>query len=299
MLVLTDCIGILDRIPAWTDLNGEVIKAGDLVAIRCKDEQDQEYDHYGVLEVTPHGLSVAHFFTGRTVKPGNTLSETGWGYIHQLPYDPAWIVQEHLSLNGSSYAQVEERINNSRKDKKRLWKKLTYNCEHWAREMFSGEPTCTQSEKFKEEFKEELRRKRDGMVVDLQWNSQLDATTDDQWDQIAEIVRQEIRVGEIIPLSDIFLLQSDSMNSSVTKTFRKKLEGLPLSVQKKAAEAYELWQLDPSHRSLQFKQVSLHQPIYSFQISLNHLAFGLREDDYIYWFWIGEHSEYEELLKRP
>jgi plasmid maintenance system killer protein len=43
------------------------------------------------------------------------------------------------------------------------------------------------------------------------------------------------------------------MKSSVTKTFRKRLNGLPTSVQEQAARAYALWQEDPHHPSLQFK----------------------------------------------
>jgi hypothetical protein len=53
------------------------------------------------------------------------------------------------------------------------------------------------------------------------------------------------------------------MKSSVTKTFRKQLNNLPASVQEQAAKAYALWQEDPYHPSLQFKQVSQKQPIYS------------------------------------
>jgi len=88
------------------------------------------------------------------------------------------------------------------------------------------------------------------------------------------------------------------MNSSLTKTFRKKFEVLPGSVQRQAAKAYELWQSDPYHSSLQFKRVSLRQPIYSVRISLNYRVLGLLENDHIYWFWIGGHTEYEELLRR-
>jgi hypothetical protein len=46
------------------------------------------------------------------------------------------------------------------------------------------------------------------------------------------------------------------MKSSVTKTFRKWLSGLPTSVQEQAAIAYTLWQADPYHPSLQFRRVS-------------------------------------------
>jgi len=50
------------------------------------------------------------------------------------------------------------------------------------------------------------------------------------------------------------------MKSSVTKAFRKKLDGLPVSVQEQAAKAYALWRSDPYHNSLQFKRVSQCQP---------------------------------------
>lgn len=41
------------------------------------------------------------------------------------------------------------------------------------------------------------------------WNRQFEATTEDQWDQIAAMVRQEISKGESTPLSDIFPIRSD------------------------------------------------------------------------------------------
>ncbi|MHC5825912.1 MAG: ParE family toxin-like protein [Nostoc sp.] len=88
------------------------------------------------------------------------------------------------------------------------------------------------------------------------------------------------------------------MKSSVTKVFRKKLDGLTASVQEQAAIAYALWRSDPYHNSLQFKRVSQRQPIYSARISLDYRVLGLLQDDQIYWFWIGAHAEYDELLQR-
>ncbi len=88
------------------------------------------------------------------------------------------------------------------------------------------------------------------------------------------------------------------MKSSTTKDFRKRLNRLPISVREQADKAYALWRNDPYHRSLQFKRVSQRQPIYSARISLNYRALGLLEEAQIYWFWIGTHSEYDELLKR-
>lgn len=88
------------------------------------------------------------------------------------------------------------------------------------------------------------------------------------------------------------------MKSSVTKTFRKRLDELPISVRDQAAKAYILWIEDPYHPSLQFKRVSQRQPIYSARVSLNYRVLGLLESDHIYWYWIGAHDEYDELLKR-
>jgi hypothetical protein len=88
------------------------------------------------------------------------------------------------------------------------------------------------------------------------------------------------------------------MKSSVTKAFRDLLQELPASVQAQAAKAYALWREDPYHNSLQFKRVSQRQPIYSARVSSHYRVLGLLESDRIYWFWIGGHDEYDELLKR-
>ncbi|WP_293337504.1 hypothetical protein [Microcoleus sp. CAWBG58] len=88
------------------------------------------------------------------------------------------------------------------------------------------------------------------------------------------------------------------MKSSVTKSFRTRLESLPASVQEQADKAYALWQEDPYHPSLQFKRISQKQPIYSARVSINYRVLGLLEADRIYWYWIGSHDEYDELLKR-
>ena len=88
------------------------------------------------------------------------------------------------------------------------------------------------------------------------------------------------------------------MKSSVTKEFRRGLDRLPAVVQEQAARAYALWGSNPYHPSLQFKRVSQRQPIYSVRVGIDYRALGLREADQIYWFWIGSHAEYDELLKR-
>jgi hypothetical protein len=36
------------------------------------------------------------------------------------------------------------------------------------------------------------------------WKAQFESTTDDQWDSIAEMARQEIAAGDITPLAEVF-----------------------------------------------------------------------------------------------
>jgi hypothetical protein len=88
------------------------------------------------------------------------------------------------------------------------------------------------------------------------------------------------------------------VNSSVTKGFRKQLDALPTEVRELADRAYALWRSNPYHPSLQFKQVSRRQPIYSVRVGIGHRALALLEDDHVFWFWIGSHAHYDELLKR-
>ncbi len=88
------------------------------------------------------------------------------------------------------------------------------------------------------------------------------------------------------------------MKSGVTREFRKRLSQLPGVVQEQAARAYELWRSDPYHPSLHFKRVNPSPPIYSVRIGINYRALGLRDEEQIYWFWIGSHAEYDDLLRR-
>jgi hypothetical protein len=87
------------------------------------------------------------------------------------------------------------------------------------------------------------------------------------------------------------------VRSSVTRDFRAGYDRLPVSVREQAARAYALWKTHPHHPSLQFKRVSHSQPIYAARVGLSYRALGLREGDHVYWFWIGSHAEYDELLK--
>jgi hypothetical protein len=88
------------------------------------------------------------------------------------------------------------------------------------------------------------------------------------------------------------------MKSRRTASFRDRFDHLPEPVQRQAEVAYRLFEQSPQHPSLHFKRVSSRQALYSVRIGRHHRALGLMEGDTIFWFWIGPHAYYDQLLKR-
>ena len=86
------------------------------------------------------------------------------------------------------------------------------------------------------------------------------------------------------------------MTSYLTEDFLKRFRQLPQEIKEKARRNYRLWRQNPNHPSLQFKRVYTREPIYAVRVRIGWRVLGLREDDVIYWFWIGPHGEYEKLL---
>ena len=41
------------------------------------------------------------------------------------------------------------------------------------------------------------------------WKAQFESTTDNQWDRMAEMVRQEIAAGDVTPLAEVFSSQPE------------------------------------------------------------------------------------------
>ncbi|MGN6371204.1 MAG: ParE family toxin-like protein [Phycisphaerae bacterium] len=69
---------------------------------------------------------------------------------------------------------------------------------------------------------------------------------------------------------------------------------LPTDIQRLAKEIFDLWQSDPFHPSLHFKQI--HPGLWSARININYRALARRTGDHLVWFWIGTHAEYDRLL---
>lgn len=87
------------------------------------------------------------------------------------------------------------------------------------------------------------------------------------------------------------------MRSKAAPRFWKLYERFPQTVQRQAQKAYRMWEANPHHPSLHFKRVDDKEPIYSVRVSSNYRVLGLLENDTMLWFWIGNHDEYERLLK--
>jgi hypothetical protein len=68
-------------------------------------------------------------------------------------------------------------------------------------------------------------------------------------------------------------------------------------VQRRAREAYRLFQENPRHPGLQFKQVHPSRPIYSARVGLGYRAVAVVDGDTVVWFWIGTHADYDRLLQ--
>jgi hypothetical protein len=86
------------------------------------------------------------------------------------------------------------------------------------------------------------------------------------------------------------------MNSRTTRRFRELLAALPAHVRRQAREAYRLFQQNPAHPGLRFKQVHADPPIYSAPVGIGYRAVGILDGDTIIWYWIGSHADYDKLL---
>jgi hypothetical protein len=88
------------------------------------------------------------------------------------------------------------------------------------------------------------------------------------------------------------------VKSFVTNEFIELFNKLPQSIRNKTRKSYKFWVENPYHPSLQFKQIHSTESIWSVRISTNWRILGLRDDDSIFWFWIGTHSDYEKLINK-
>ncbi len=85
-------------------------------------------------------------------------------------------------------------------------------------------------------------------------------------DTIAERLLEDIDAEE--KWDDSFAGSQDepARLADENEKFWKAFENLPAQIQRRACEAYRLWQENPFHPSLQFKQIHSAKPIFSVRV---------------------------------
>ena len=86
------------------------------------------------------------------------------------------------------------------------------------------------------------------------------------------------------------------MKSRTTRQFRELFSALPAHVQRQARASYRLFENDPAHPSLHFKQVHTDPHLYSARVGISYRPVGVRDGDTIVWYWIGSHAAYDLFL---
>ncbi|MFM7347054.1 MAG: hypothetical protein ACKO1J_16995 [Tagaea sp.] len=87
------------------------------------------------------------------------------------------------------------------------------------------------------------------------------------------------------------------MRSRRSSDFIEAYESLPPDTRALVDKAYALWRENDRHPSLHFKRVGKTEPVWSVRINRNLRALALKEPDGGYfWFWLGPHDEYEDII---
>lgn len=84
------------------------------------------------------------------------------------------------------------------------------------------------------------------------------------------------------------------MRHLASPTFWDCYDKLPKDIQELADKCFELLKTDPKHPSLHFKKVG---KFWSARVGIKYRALAVEVEEGLIWFWVGNHSEYERLVK--
>lgn len=79
-----------------------------------------------------------------------------------------------------------------------------------------------------------------------------------------------------------------------TPSFWSAYNSLPNFVKQAADRNYKILKNNPKHPSLHFKKINRY---WSVRVGINYRALAVESEDNLLWFWIGNHSEYDKLIK--
>ncbi|SFC39796.1 ParE family toxin-like protein [Spirosoma endophyticum] len=88
------------------------------------------------------------------------------------------------------------------------------------------------------------------------------------------------------------------MNHHTTTKFWKRYYSLSEAIQELADKNFDLLKADPLHPSLHFKEISGKDNLWAARVGDHFRALAIREDNELYWFWIGSHSEYDRIISQ-
>ena len=84
------------------------------------------------------------------------------------------------------------------------------------------------------------------------------------------------------------------MNHFTVTSFWKSYDTLSKKTQNLADKNFELLKNNPKHPSLHFKTIGKY---WSVRIGIYYRALAVEVDEGLLWFWIGNHSDYDKLIK--
>jgi hypothetical protein len=84
------------------------------------------------------------------------------------------------------------------------------------------------------------------------------------------------------------------MRHFTTSAFWECYDRLPHSTKGLADKKFELLKADPEHPSLYLKKTGRY---WSVRIGIRYRALAVETEEELLWFWIGTHSEYDQLVK--
>jgi Txe/YoeB family toxin of Txe-Axe toxin-antitoxin module len=86
------------------------------------------------------------------------------------------------------------------------------------------------------------------------------------------------------------------MKSATLPAFWEAYEKLDEATKERARKAFSLWEENPFHPSLRFKNVNPQEGTWSVRITRGIRALGIMKDDTVTRFWIGSHDVYERHI---
>lgn len=84
------------------------------------------------------------------------------------------------------------------------------------------------------------------------------------------------------------------MNHFATPEFWYHYRQLPEGIRAQADQSFTLLRTDPRHPSLRLKKVG---NLWSARVSLRYRALAKERAEGLVWFWIGPHSQYDQLIR--